>query len=135
MIKYLTILFLLFTLSYSKDYPSLYSKMGDHLFKSIEPISKLSSIKEINDSSVKYIEQAKKTLEYGYKVDTLNTPSDSKEYLLKLRKLQKEYEYILHLIHKNINLSIDTNEYDLFIKLTSYEFDGLLKSTDRKSVV
>lgn len=126
MIKYLSLFLLFFTLSYSKDYPSLYSKMGNPLYSSIEHISKLSDIKEIKDASVKYIEQAKNTLEYGNETDKSN---NQKEYLLKLRKLQKEYNYILHLIHKNINSSIDKKDYDLFLKLTGYEFYGLLKSS------
>ena len=129
MIKYLSLFLLFFTLSYSKDYPSLYSKMGNPLYSSIEHISKLSNIKEIEDASAKYITQAKNTLEYGNKIDEHYSRSNSKEYLLKLRKLQKEYSYILHLIHKNINSSIDKKDYDLFLKLTSYEFDGLLKSS------
>ncbi len=128
MLKYLTLLLLLFTLLHSKEYPILFSKMGSPLYKSIKPISKLSKIKKIEKSSLEYIQEVNETLEYGNKVDNKNKDTNPKEYLLKLRKLQKKYDYVLYLLHKEINQAIDQKNYALFIKLTNYKLDGLLNS-------
>ncbi|MCF6339168.1 MAG: M23 family metallopeptidase [Sulfurimonas sp.] len=128
MIKFLTLFLLFFTFLHSKEYPIVFSKMGTPLYKSIEPIKKLSTLKEIKKSSLEYLKKANKTLNYGYRIDNEDGEVNPKIYLLKLRKLQKKHDYILHLLHKEINHSINKKDYPLFIKLTNYKLDGLLKS-------
>ncbi len=127
MIRFLVLFLLFFTFLHSKEYPVVFSKMGTPLYKSIEPIKNISYIKEIEKSSLEYLSEASETLEYGYKVDGKNVEVNPKKYLLKLRKLQKKYDYVLHLLHKEINNSINKKDYDLFVKLTNYQLDGLLK--------
>ena len=128
MFKLLSALLLFFTILHSSEYPVFYSKMGTPLFKSIKQITKLSNIKEIKESSLKYVENANRAIENGFIVDKSDAKEDKKKYLFELRKLQKEYDYILHLLHKEINRSINEKKYALFIELTSYKLDGLLKS-------
>ena len=64
----------------------------------------------------------------GRKLEILQEDDAFKSYLLELRKLQKNYDYLLHLIHKEILKSIKEEEYKKFIRLTSLELDGLLKN-------
>lgn len=128
MIKFLALFLLFFTFLHSKEYPVVFSKMGTPLYESIEPIKKLSHIKKIKKSSLEYLNEASEALEYGYKVDNKDGEVNPKKYLLKLRKLQKKYDYVLHLLHKEINQSINEKNYTLFVKLVNYKLDGLLKS-------
>ena len=128
MIRFLTLFLLFFTFLHSKEYPVVFSKMGTPLYESIEPIKKLSHIKKIKKSSLEYLNEASEALEYGYKVDNKDGEVNPKKYLLKLRKLQKKYDYVLHLLHKEINQSINEKNYTLFVKLVNYKLDGLLKS-------
>ncbi len=128
MIRYLTLLFLCFTLSFSKEYPNIYSQLGTPLFEAIKPVSELSDISPLKKSSAEYVKQAKEVLAFGYKADTSKNKNDKKSYLMRLRKLQKKYDYLLHKIDENINSSIDKKDYELFLRLTDYEFKGLFKS-------
>ncbi len=128
MIKFFTLFFTLVTLLFSQEYPQKFKQLSTPLFDSLKPISNLCNIKSINECSTNYIKEIKKLKETGYAIDITQDEKEIKKYLLALRKLQKDYNYILHKIHKNINIAIDRDDYKLFLKLTKYEFDGLLKS-------
>ena len=129
MIKFLSIFFLLYTISYAKDYPIIYAKMANPLYDSVEKLSKLSTIDDIKTTTIKYSKLIDDTKKYGYRVDKKEQSYTPSEYLKKLRLLQKEYDYILHILHENIDNAIDKKDYDLFIKLTSSDFEGLLQNT------
>ena len=64
----------------------------------------------------------------GFEIDKSKDKKATKNYLQKLRKLQKNYDYIIHLLHDNINKSIKNKNYERFFKLTSVELDGLLEN-------
>lgn len=110
------------------EYPLLYSNLGDPLYKTIIPLSSLCDIEELGDEGSRYINEAATTMEQGRRAEASALEKDKKEYLNKLRILQKQYGYLLNVLHKNISISIDKDEYELFLKLTNYEFDDLLKS-------
>ncbi len=128
MFKYIFLLLLLFVSLDASEYPHLFSKMGTPLFKSAKVIDNLSDIESLQKASARYVELATTTMESGFLVDDSNSNIDKKKYLFELRKLQKQHDKFLHLLHKNIDLSIKEKNYDMFFRLTSYEFDGLLKS-------
>ena len=117
------LLFLSFALSnaFSSTYPLIYAQLSHPLYESSEKISKLSQI-EVS----KYLEDLEVTKLLGYEVD--ENPLDAKKYLFKLRQLQKKYDAILNSLHKQIYLSIKDDDYQLFVHLTAYEFDGFLRS-------
>jgi hypothetical protein len=121
--------FLLFnTILLCQEYPESFKQLSAPLFDSIKPITKLSDIKSIKDSSELYLENLENIKILGFKVDKRGDASEIKEYLFKLRQLQKMHDFILHQIEKSIDEAINKNDYELFIKLTKYEFDGFLKS-------
>lgn len=126
--RFLFLLFSLFVALGASEYPTTFAKMGTPLFKSSEAISNLSDVKSLKKSSNEYIESANKTMKNGFIVDASDNANEKKKYLFELRKLQKKHDKFLHQLHKNINLSIKEKNYDRFFRLTSYEFDGLLKS-------
>ncbi len=125
--RYLFLFSVLFASLQASDYPQTFFNMGASLFKASEAIGKLSDIDELESISDEYVKYANRTMKSGFIVDESNLNSQKKSYLLELRGLQKRYNRFLHLLHKNIELSIDKKNYDRFYRLTSYEFDGLLK--------
>ncbi|MDD5157150.1 M23 family metallopeptidase [Sulfurimonas sp.] len=110
------------------EFPLIYANLGDPLYKTIIPLSNLCDIEELGDEGARYINDASATMELGRKAEVSTSDKDKREYLSKLRILQKQYGYVLNVLHKNISISIDKDEYELFLKLTNYEFDNLLKS-------
>ncbi|WP_373035818.1 M23 family metallopeptidase [Sulfurimonas sp.] len=124
LIRFVFLLLALQLLLSAAEYPKSYAQMGTSLFKSAKSISQLSDI----EFSKEYLKSADKTIKYGFAVDKTNDDTKKKKYLLQLRELQKKYDKFLHQLHKKIDASIKTKDYDTFYKLTSYELDGLLKS-------
>lgn len=127
MLKYLFFLLLL-SVCVAEELPKTFYKLSTPLYNSAPIIKKLSDMKSIEDTSI-YIKEVSQVKKCAYEVDKKRDRKNTKEYLYKLRKLQKNYERILYKIHKNISKSVDENDYDSFVKLTEYPFDGLLKST------
>ena len=130
LIRFLIAHVLLFSILFASEYPQTFSKLGTPLYKSLKPISKYSDIKLLQESILTYEREVNKSIVHGFEVDKSKDEAEIKKYLLALRKLQKSYDYLLHLLHNNINKSIDSGDYKLFLKLTNYEFDGLLKNTN-----
>ena len=129
MIRYLVVLLLFVVTVFSKGYPQQFEKLSAPLYDSKEPITKLSSnFKNIKEHANSYLLELESVKSFGYGVDKNKNDSEIKEYLFKLRKLQKKHDYILYQIHESINNSINENNYKQFVKLTKYELNGLLKS-------
>lgn len=127
-------IFFIFTKSlFSSDYPQTFSQLGTPLYKSLDHISKYADIKLLEDKILTFEQQAGRVMAHGFSVDKTKEKSQIKEYLTELRKLQKSYDYLLHIIHQNINQAIDKKDYELFLKLTNYELDGLLKNSKIKN--
>ena len=133
MSKFLLSLLLFFSISFAGEYPKTFSQLGTPLYISLKPISKYSDIQLLQEKILAYEQLVSKTLTHGFEVDKSKDKQEIKKYLLELRKLQKSYDYLLHLLHKNINRSIDNKDYKLFLKLTNYEFDGLLKNSNLRN--
>ncbi len=131
--KLLLLLFLLCSVVLATEYPKTFSQLGTPLYKSVKPISKYSEIKLLQDKILTYEQLAGKAIIHGFEVDKSKDKKQTKEYLLELRKLQKSYDFILHLLHDNINTAIDKKDYELFLKLTNYEFEGLLQNSNLRT--
>ena len=129
----LLLLLLFFSLSFAEDYPKTFSQLGTPLYKSLKPISKYSGTELLQEKILTYEQLVGKTIVHGFEVDKSKDKLEIKKYLFELRKLQKEYDYLLHLLHDNINRAIDNKDYKLFLKLTNYEFDGLLKNSNLRN--
>ncbi len=121
--------FLFSSIAFAGEYPETFSQLGTPLYKSVKPISKYSDIKVLEDKIVSFEIEAQKAILNGFEVDKSKDRVKIKEYLFELRKLQKSYDYLLHLLHDSIKTAIDSKDYELFLQLTNYKFDGLLKNT------
>ena len=131
--KLLFTLLLFSSILFATEYPEAFSKLGTPLYKSVKPISKYSDIKLLEDQILTFTNQANKAISHGFDLDKTKDKAKTKEYLFELRKLQKSYDYFLHLLHDSINAAIDKKDYKLFLKLTNYELDGLLKTSNIKN--
>jgi len=133
MSKFLLLFLLLFSVAFASEYPQTFSKLGTPLYKSLKPISKYSEIELLQEKILTYEQLVNKTIAHGFKVDKSKDKAEIKKYLFELRELQKSYDFLLHLLHDNINKAIDNKDYKLFLKLTNYEFDGLLKNSNLRN--
>ncbi len=133
MSRFLLLFLLLFGSTFASEYPQTFSKLGTPLYKSLKPISKYSEIELLQENILTYEQLVNKTIAHGFEVDKSKDKAEIKKYLFELRKLQKNYDFLLHLLHDNINKAIDNKEYKLFLELTNYEFDGLLKNSNLRN--
>jgi len=108
--------------------PTTFDKLSTPLFHASQKFSNYKNILELQKSIREYQEEVKLLIDNGKRVDTSKDKKEIKIYLLKLRKLQKQYDYILHLIHKEILKSIKKEQYGRFLELTSIELEGLLEN-------
>lgn len=133
MIRSLFLSVLFFSVLLSSEYPQRFSQLGTPLYKSLKQIKQYKDIQPLQEYIPIYEQKANKTISHGFEVDRSKNSSEIKKYLFELRELQKSYDYFLHLLHESINKAVDKNDYELFLRLTSYEFDGLLKNINLKN--
>jgi len=107
-------------------YPKTFSSLGTPLYKASLQLNHFSGRKQLHDVIKKYQEDANKSLRNGLYVDKVVEKKRKLTYLKELRHLQKEYDYIIHLMRLEIQKSIKENDYSLFVSLTSYELQTLL---------
>lgn len=117
----------------ANTFPKTFAKLGTPLFESSKKLSTFSDIQTLTPEIQKFQTKVVLAKENGTRVDTLDDEKEKKAYLLELRKLQKNYDFLLHLIHKEILQSIKKNEYNKFVKLTSVELQGLLENKNIKN--
>ena len=127
------ILFLLFSFLDAKEYPTSYKQLGTPLYKSAEAFVKYKDNANLHEQILAYIDKASKSLETGLNVDSSVSKKDKKIYLKELRDLQNSYDKLLHALHESIDLSIKKDDYELFLKLTSYAFDGLFSNSNNRN--
>ena len=133
MIRSLFLSVLFFSVLLSSEYPQRFSQLGTPLYKSLKQIKKYEDIQPLQEYILTYEQKANKTMSHGFKADISKDRDEIKQYLFELRELQKSYDYLLHLLHDSINKAIDENDYELFLRLTSYEFEGLLQNSNLKN--
>lgn len=129
--RFFFLLFVLFGLLNAEEYPLTFARLGTPLFESSQKLSAFSDIDSLETEVQKFQTELSLAMKDGQKVDNIKDKKAIKEYLLRLRKLQKHYEYLLHLIEQEIQKAIEKQEYNKFIKLTSHELNGLL---DKKNI-
>lgn len=112
----------------ANELPKAFSQLSTPLYVCSASLDDLSCIESLEPMLQEYKIEAENLKRLGFEVDKTQDKQRLHTYLKKLREFQKKYDYILHEIHLSINKSIDTNDYKLFVKLTKYEFDGLLRS-------
>ena len=134
LLRALLSLLLLWSLSLAKEtYPLTFSQLGTPLYTSLEPFTHYIEVETLTRDVILYKSLVKRALANGYKVDKSLDRTEMKAYLKELRKLQKEYDKLLYLLHKCIDESIKKDDYKLFIKLTSYAFDGLFQNSNSRN--
>lgn len=128
MLKFLLLFTLLFSLSLeaNSNFPKTYDRLGTPLFNAAQHFLMYKEIDNLKALIDGYKSEVDMTILDGFKADNSKEKSQKKAYLLKLRKLQSTYYKLLHHLHLSIQKSIEDDDYKLFLKLTSYAFDGLL---------
>jgi len=105
------------------NYPKTYNKLGTPLYNAAKYFRQYEKISNLKVLVQEYTNEVDATMLYGYEADI--SKDKKKKYLKKLRKLQSSYDRLLHSLHISISKSIKNEDYKLFLKLTSYPFDGL----------
>jgi murein DD-endopeptidase MepM/ murein hydrolase activator NlpD len=90
-------------------------------------------MESLNVVIVKFEKSCNVALENGLKVDKSAEKKAIHSYLLELRALQKEYDYLVHLINEKILQAIHNKDSKLFLQLTNYELEGVLKNSSLKN--
>ena len=114
------------SLLHAAQYPEIFAPLGTPLYKAAEQLSHISSKNELHEAIQKYQKDAKKLLEIAGEVSKADDKSATLAYLHSLRKLQKEYDYIIHLIHRKIHKAIKEDDYATFRVLTTHDLPLLL---------
>ncbi|MBN2816460.1 MAG: M23 family metallopeptidase [Campylobacterales bacterium] len=109
------------------EYPKAYSQLGTPLFESSKKLASFKDMDTLTPEIEKFQQSILLVQESGKQADTTQEKEAMKAYLGELRSLQKSYDFLLHLIHKEIVKSIEKEEYKKFIRLTSTELQGLLE--------
>ncbi len=128
LLKYFLLLFIFCNTFALEELPQTFKQLSTPLYKSFEPIKKLSGIDSLKDMLSGYTTELEDLKKLGFEVDKTKNKKEVHQYLSQLRAFEKKYDFILHEIHMSINKAIDNDDYKLFTKLTSYEFDGLLRN-------
>ncbi|MDF1884459.1 M23 family metallopeptidase, partial [Sulfurimonas sp. SAG-AH-194-C21] len=131
-LKFLLILTLTFSLSLEaqSNYPQTYEKLGTPLFNAAQHFLSYKQISNLKELIIEYKNEVDVTIINGFIADNSKEKNQKRAYLLKLRKLQSSYNKLLHNLHLSIGKSIEDDDYKLFLKLTSYAFDGLLMNSN-----
>ncbi len=117
----------------TQNYPKLYKQLGTPLFSSVKHFEEYEDVSALTPFIKEYKQKVQRVLPFGYLADKSKDTKSKKEYLHKLRKLQKAYDFLLENLHQSISKSIDNDDYALFLKLTSYAFDGLFLQTNLRN--
>lgn len=131
LVKFLIFVTVLFSFCLASPiYPKSYAQLGTPLFESVQHFQMYEDVKSLKPLILEYKDTADKLLLYGKKIDTSDDKNKKKNYLKSLRKLQSKYDKLLYSLHQAISKSIKDDDYELFLKLTSYAFDGLFTNTN-----
>jgi len=126
--RFLLLLTLFLFSLYAQNVPDLYKQLSEPLADALAPLEQLEDLQTLQKPIEEYREELELILVQGQEAQESKDASQKKEYLKALRGLQKKYDYLLHLLHTEVHRAIDTNDYKLFVRLTSYEFPFYLKS-------
>ncbi|HFD14239.1 MAG TPA: M23 family metallopeptidase [Epsilonproteobacteria bacterium] len=119
-------LLFLFVALYAAKYPETFASLSTPLYKAAKSLERLSFEAQLAEPIKKYENDAKQLRAKGLALDNSTDKEKKLAYLRSLRKLQKEYDYIIYLLHHNIQKSIQENDYATFEKLTAFELPTLL---------
>lgn len=118
---------LFFSTLYAQEYPKIFASLGTPLYKAAPELSHFTNIKTLEPKIQHYQNSVKKALQDAVLLEKVSDKTRKIAYLQELRRLQKEYDYIIHLLHRDIQKAIKDDEYHTFIELTSYALPGLLE--------
>lgn len=119
------VLFAMTTL-YAAEYPKLFETLGTPLYKAAQSLEYFSSQEKLKEPIKSYRAHTKELLVMADEISKSGEKRAKLSYLKSLRKLQKEYDYIIHLVHREIDKAIKEDDYSSFKRLTAYELPTLL---------
>jgi len=112
---------------YGSGYPKTFASLGTPLYKASSQLTHFSKMSFMAKELPAFEEKSRRLKKEGFVVDKSQDKIKKFAYLKALRELQKEYNYVIYLTHKKIMQSIEKDDYDTFIQLTSYSLEGLLE--------
>ena len=130
-LKLFLLLFLFLSTLVSQEYPSTYKQLGTPLFSSVKPFLELQENPLLHQDIERFKQEAKTVLESGLRADKSSSQAKM-SYLKKLRGVQKSYDRVLFKLHQAIAASIEAKDYEEFVRLTRYPFEGLLQNSALK---
>jgi murein DD-endopeptidase MepM/ murein hydrolase activator NlpD len=123
------VLFVFFILSLAASpCPKTFASMGTPLYESVKELQPFLDDDKLHEKIQKYMNDAEELRHAGLLADTKKTKKEKLAYLKKLRSLQKEYDYIVHLIRLKIFKHIRNDDYEAFLSLTSHNLKELFSS-------
>ena len=114
--KQLVLLSILVTFLYAQN-PNVYSSLGNVIYGSLDAVDKLKKLadyKQHEKKIDKYIENVLDLKKYGFAIDSGDYSIDKHEYLSRLRKIFKTYDYFVRNAKRSFKESIQTNNTELF---------------------
>jgi hypothetical protein len=117
-LKLLFFISILFFFLYANN-PNVYPTLSSKIYNSLPKIKRLTTYPEfypLTESIVTYIKDVEETKQMGFAIDSGKSKA-KKEYLHKLRKLSKKYDFFKRSAEELLNRSIENKDYDLFVRI------------------
>lgn len=125
----LTFLFLVNFLHADK-YPKFFSKLGTPLYKAAEAFNQLSHLEGMEEKAHYYQTDVQHLLSVAKSVeaDPKTKKEERREYVRRLRLLEKEHNEILFIINTSLLKSIDNDDYQTFSLIMKSDLDAILNN-------
>ena len=123
----LTFLFLVNFL-HADEYPKFFSKLGTPLYKAAKAFNQLSHLEGMEEKAHYYQADVQHLLSVAKSVeaDPKTKKEERKEYVRRLRLLEKEHDEILLIINTSLLKSIDNDDYQTFSLIIKSDLDAIL---------
>ena len=130
MIRILLIFLLLVNFLHSDEYPKFFSKLGTPLYKAAKAFTQLSHLEGMEDRAQYYQADAQHLLSVAKSVeaDPKTKKEERKEYVRRLRLLEKDHNEILLIINASLLKSIDNDDYQTFSLIMKSDLDTILNN-------
>ncbi len=128
MIRILLIFLLLMNFLHADEYPKFFSKLGTPLYKAVKAFEQLSHLEGLEEKVGYYRDDAQHLLSVAKSVeaDPKTKKEERKEYVRRLRLLEKEHNEIMLMINAALLKSIDNDDYHIFSMIIKSDLNAIL---------
>ena len=131
MFKLFILLFTFTTLLFSAN-PKPYATLGNKIYDNANNIKKLTTIGDYYlyvDKINNYFVKVNLAKQLGFSLDKNSTPKEKREYLQTLRKLSKDNDYYIRMVHNSFETSMQNGDSLLFNRIIN---SGLIDTKANK---